>query len=111
MKTVYNLLLPLTLFAALVSSQQACDDAQDALAANEECTAASLQVNLYLNGFNVVVTREELNMYCSETCRNLYLQIITDCIDDADQVSIRLDNRRSFAPSIIYEQTDLLCSC
>ena len=77
------------MFIALATSQpQACDSSQEALAANEECTAASLQVNTYLQGFDVVVSREELNMYCSEICRNLFLRIIADCIMDDNQVSV-----------------------
>ena len=86
---MYYMLLPLTLFVALVASQpQACEDAQNALAASEECSAANLQVGLFFQGFDVNVTRDELNTYCSETCRNLNLQIIMNCITDQDEVSL-----------------------
>ena len=77
------LLLPLTLSVTSVSGQtQACIDAQSALVNSEQCTAANNEVNLFLQGFDVVVEREVLNTYCSETCRNIFLRIRVDCDDD-----------------------------
>ena len=77
--------------AQLATSQpQGCISSQEALAANVECTAANSQVQTYLQHLDGVdVSREELSMYCSETsgCRNLNLQITTDCTMDDDEVS------------------------
>ena len=69
-------------------SQQACDDSQEALVANSECTSANVHVQTYLQGFEIVVSRETLNIYCSGTCRNLRFRITADCITDDDEVSV-----------------------
>ena len=88
-KPCYFLLFFEAMFIALATSQpQACVSSQEALAANAKCTAANSKVQTYLQRLDGVdVSREDLNMYCSETCRDLNRQIIADCTMDEDEVS------------------------
>lgn len=85
---LYYVLLPLTLFAAVVTSQsssQACINAQNALAADEACLNSILQLVYYTNGLNVTLTREDLDTYCSSTCRELNLQASANCDDEVSK--------------------------
>ena len=83
MKSICYLLLLLALsFITVAGQTQACTDAQSALVNSQQCSAANSEVNLFLHGFDVVVEREVLNTYCSETCRDIFLRIRVDCDDE-----------------------------
>ena len=91
MKSICYLLLPLALFVTTAAGQtQACIDAQSALVNSQQCSAANTEVNLLLQGFDVVVEREVLNTYCSETCRNIFLRIRVDCDDEVSLNSLHM---------------------
>ena len=84
MRNIYWVLLSLTLFVAVVTSQslQACLEARRELADNEPCLNAIIGIR----DFNV--TRGELNTYCSSTCRDLNLRIATNCLDEVSKLFV-----------------------
>ena len=91
MKNICYLLLLLALSVTAVTGQtQACINAQSALVRSERCTVANTEVNLFLQGFDVVVEREVLNTYCSDTCRNIFLRIRVDCDNDVSSNSTHI---------------------
>ena len=72
MKNECYLLLLLALSVTTATDQsQACSEVQKSLNNNQQCGAAFTMAGLILNGYDVVVDREFLNTYCSETCRSL----------------------------------------
>ena len=88
MKNVYIILLPLTVFVAVVTSQplsRACANVENELAANEACLNAIIQVGFFVDGLTDV-TRDELNTYCSSTCRDLNLRVSANCNDEVSTI-------------------------
>ena len=76
-------LLFLTLFAAVVTSQentQACTDAELALAVNQPCLSAFTNVSQSIET-NTTISIEELTDYCSPECRTLTRQVLAACTE------------------------------
>ena len=82
-------LLLLTLFAAVVTSQlsQACTDARTALLADQVCLAATNDAESVLT-VGADISDETLNNFCSSNCRALNNRLGTAC---ANEVSIAID--------------------
>lgn len=81
---MYFILLPLTVLVAVVTSQpfsQACINAENELEAFGACNNAVIQVTNFFIGLTDV-TQDDLNTYCSSTCRDLNLQLATNCADE-----------------------------
>ena len=75
-KTMYCVLLLLTLFAAVVTSQsrstQACIDANETLLADEVCLVARNEA-LRIFIASATISNEQLKIFCSSNCRGLMI--------------------------------------
>jgi len=90
MKNIYFVLLSLTLFVAIVTSQslQACLNAQSELADNQRCSNAIREISNSLDDSSVVVSNDELNSFCLSTCRSLNLQVSRNCADEVSKLFV-----------------------
>ena len=88
---MYCAVLLLTCFATVVTSQtsQACIDANVALAANQVCLTALAQIGQSLDN-NATISNEQLNNFCSPSCRTLVDLYLTDCANEVSKNFIKL---------------------
>ena len=85
-----SVLLLLSLFVAVVSSQSACDSAGDALLADPTCYNAFLNIRQALN--NNTTVQEDLYEYCRPSCRNIVTAAAT-CSGNNDMLQFLGVNR------------------
>ena len=80
-------LLLLTSFITIVTSQTACDRANMAVSSNQACYNAFRDVVAAIRNDDATISLEDLNAYCTPECRGLF-SALTVCDDDPGSTPI-----------------------